>query len=168
MNIALYHFSEDPNIERFAPHRAPTSVQDEERVWAIDAWHAPMYYVPRDCPRACFWPGPQTSDEDRERWFGGIDARMVIAVEMGWLARIRSATLYRYAMPEETFALDNATAGHWDRSVIHDPASSCARWTDPSLRSRAGSKVCPYSCRCALQALTDELVDGELEIRDGF
>ena len=111
--MSLYHFSEDPNIERFAPHRAPTSVQDEELVWAIDEWHAPMYYVPRACPRACFWPGPQTSDEDRERWFGGIDARMVIAVETDWLERIRSATLYRYAIPEETFVLNDATAGHW-------------------------------------------------------
>jgi hypothetical protein len=72
-----------------------------------------MYYVPRDCPRACFWPGPQTSDADRERWFGGIAARMVIAVESTWLARIRSTTLYRYAMPEETFVLNDATAGHW-------------------------------------------------------
>ena len=56
--MALYHFSEDPNIERFEPHIAKTSaIQDEAFVWAIDDWHAPMYYAPRDCPRACFWAG---------------------------------------------------------------------------------------------------------------
>jgi hypothetical protein len=57
-------------------------------VWAIDAWHAPMYYTPRDCPRACFWAGPQTSAEDRERWLAPVHARMVIAIESGWLERL--------------------------------------------------------------------------------
>jgi len=111
--MALYHFSEDPDIASFAPHRARTSIVDDELVWAIDEWHAPMYYVPRQCPRACFWPGPHTSDADRERWFGGIGARMVIAVETDWLERIRATALYRYTMPEETFELNDATAGHW-------------------------------------------------------
>ncbi|MHB8576903.1 MAG: DUF6886 family protein, partial [Dehalococcoidia bacterium] len=72
--MALYHFSEDPSIRVFVPHRAKTSVVDEPLVWAIDDWHAPLYYVPRDCPRACFWPGPQTSPEDCERWFAHVDA----------------------------------------------------------------------------------------------
>ncbi len=63
-------------------------------MWVIDDWHAPMYYLPRDCPRACFWPGPQTMPGDRERWFSGVDARMVIAVESEWLSAIRSTTLY--------------------------------------------------------------------------
>ena len=72
-----------------------------------------MYYFPRDCPRACFWPGPQTTAEDRERWFGGIDAKMVIAVESAWLERIRSTKLYRYAVPDDGFELHDTTAGHW-------------------------------------------------------
>ena len=111
--MPLYHFSEDPNIRLFEPHVAPTSVESEPFVWAIDEWHAPMYYLPRDCPRACFWPGPQTTPGDRERWFGGIAARMVIAVETEWLPAIRSAALYRYTLPEATFRLNDATAGHW-------------------------------------------------------
>jgi hypothetical protein len=111
--VALYHFSEDPGIEIFRPHVAATSIRSEPFVWAIDEWHAPMYYVPRQCPRACFWPGPQTTDEDRERWFGGIDARMVIAVETAWLDKIRSTKLHRYTMPEASFRLNDATAGHW-------------------------------------------------------
>lgn len=82
-------------------------------VWAIDAWHAPMYCVPRDCPRACFWPGPKTSAEDRERWFGGIDAKMVIAIESAWLDRVRSTTLFRYTMPDATFVVNDDTAGHY-------------------------------------------------------
>jgi uncharacterized protein DUF6886 len=111
--MPLYHFSEDPTIREFVPHRAPTSIVDEALVWAIDEWHAPMYFFPRQCPRACFWPGPGTTDADRERWFGDSHARMVIAIESGWLERVRSTELYRYRMPEATFELADATAGHW-------------------------------------------------------
>lgn len=110
---ALYHFSEDPSIRVFEPHRAKTSSLDDTLVWAIDDWHAPMYYVPRDCPRACFWPGPETTAADRGRWFDGVEARMVIAIEAGWLERVRSVALYRYTMPEEAFELMDASAGHW-------------------------------------------------------
>jgi Family of unknown function (DUF6886) len=109
----LYHFSEDPTIPVFVPHRARTSDRSEELVWAIDDRHAPMYYVPRDCPRACFWPGPQTTAADRRRWFDYVDARMVIVVESGWLDRLRATSLYRYTMPATTFDLLDATAGHW-------------------------------------------------------
>ncbi len=118
--MSLYHFSEDPGISLFQPHRAPTSVVDEPLVWVIDEWHAPMYYLPRDCPRACFWPGPQTTHDDRERWFGGVEARLVIAVETRWLERIRSTQLYRYTLPEATFTQHDATAGHW---VSREPAA---------------------------------------------
>ncbi len=111
--MPLYHFSDRLDVAVFEPHVTPTSVRDEAYVWAIDDWHAPMYFVPRDCPRACFWPGSSTTAPDRERFFGGVNGRMVIAVESRWLDRIRGATLYRYRMPEEPFALIDATAGHW-------------------------------------------------------
>lgn len=109
----LYHFSEDPNIEVFVPHRAQTSVLASPLVWAIDEWHAPMYYVPRDCPRACFWPTAMTTPDDRDRWFGGVQARMVMVIESGWLDRVRNTSLSRYAMPADSFELHDETAGHW-------------------------------------------------------
>jgi hypothetical protein len=116
---ALYHFSEDPAIRTFVPHRARTSSLDEEYVWAIDDWHAPMYYFPRDCPRACFWPQPSTTSADHERWFAYVRARMVIAIEAGWLERIRTTALYRYTMPEDQFQLLDPIAGHWvSRQVV--------------------------------------------------
>ncbi len=121
--MKLYHFSEEDGITSFEPHVAKTSAQAEAYVWAIDEDHAPMYYVPRDCPRACFWPGVNTSDEDRERWFGGIEARMVIAVESGWLDRIRSTTLYRYEMPPASFRLLDENAGHWVSEQRLEPVS---------------------------------------------
>lgn len=109
----LFHFSEDPTIGRFEPRAPLARPHVEPLVWAIDEWHAAMYYVPRDCPRACFWPGSQTSQEDRERWFGGVDARLVIAIESAWLDRLRSTVLYRYTMPSGTFSLLDEIAGHW-------------------------------------------------------
>lgn len=122
--MALYHFSEDPDIRAFEPHIAPTSLnQDDALVWAIDEWHAPMYYVPRQCPRACFWPGERTTPDDRKRWFGGIDARMVIAVESKWLPAIRETTLYRYTMPDDTFRMNDATAGHYVSNETVEPLS---------------------------------------------
>lgn len=99
----LYHFSEEPGIARFEPRPPPSGGDLPDVVWAIGEEHAVMYYFPRDCPRACFWPGSRTSDEDRERWFGGGVARMIICVEAAWLDRIRTTTLYRYTMPPETF-----------------------------------------------------------------
>ena len=158
--VPLYHFSEDPDITSFAPHRATTSNVDEDLVWAIDEWHAPMYYVPRDCPRACFWPGPQTSDEDRERWFGGIDARLVIAVESGWLERLRATTLYRYTMPNATFALNDATAGHW---VSREPVAPLA--VEPVgdlLAALAGAGV-ELRVTPRLVALWRRVIDSTLE-----
>jgi hypothetical protein len=120
---ALFHFSEDPSIRIFVPHRAPTSNLDEEYVWAIDDWHAPMYYFPRDCPRACFWTGASTTPADRAHWFDCVMARMVIAVEAGWLERIRTTPLYRYTMPEDSFHLLDPTAGHWVARRVVTPLS---------------------------------------------
>jgi hypothetical protein len=82
-----------------------------------------MYYLPRDCPRACFWPGPQTTETDRERFFLGVSARMVIAVESRWLERIRTTELYRYAMPQATFERSDETAGHWTSREAVEPTS---------------------------------------------
>lgn len=113
MGERLFHFSEEGGIRRFEPRAPLARPEVEAMVWAIDEWHAPMYCVPRDCPRACFWAGAGTTEEDRERWLGGVEARMVIAIESGWLERVRATALYRYRMPAETFRLVDETAGHW-------------------------------------------------------
>lgn len=127
----LYHFSEEPNIARFEPRPPPSGQDISPCVWAIDDAHAVMYYFPRDCPRACFWAGDHTSDADRERWFGGIDARMIICIEAAWLDRIRATTLYRYIMPPETFrpARDDES-GHY---VSEDAVTPLAVGPIPDL-----------------------------------
>ena len=110
--MGLHHFSEDPGIAVFHPHVAKTSSVQEPLVWAIDDWHAPMYYVPRDCPRACFWAAERTTAGDREHWFHGLEPRFVMAVEATWVDRIRETVLYRYEMPPTTFASRLDESGH--------------------------------------------------------
>jgi hypothetical protein len=121
--VSLYHFSEDPGIEVFQPHVPEHRLEVEPLVYAIDEWHAPMYYFPRQCPRACYWPGPRTTDEDRARWFRGIDARMVITIESRWFTRVRDATLYRYTMPADTFEEHGDASGHWHSRETVTPLS---------------------------------------------
>jgi hypothetical protein len=71
-----------------------------------------MYYAPRECPRACFWAGDETTYEDRERWLHGLDPRFVMCIETGWLDRLRETELYRYVMPEAVF--ERGPGGtHW-------------------------------------------------------
>lgn len=106
----------------FHPHVAKTSViRDEAFVWAIDDWHAPMYCVPRDCPRACFWAGPNTTLEDRERWLNHLEPRFVMVVEASWLERIRNVRLYRYTMPEASFSPAGHDGGHYVSREMVNP-----------------------------------------------
>ena len=117
----LFHFSEDPSISVFVPHVAKTSIKKGSYVWAIDEWHAPMYLFPRDCPRACFWPDHTTSEADREQWFGGIAASMVIAIEAAWLERLRTVALYRYRFSPDAFTCIDPIAGHWVSTTTVTP-----------------------------------------------
>jgi hypothetical protein len=105
--LALYHFSEEATIARFVPREMATRPGERPRVWAIDAAHAPIYFLPRDCPRVCFWALPTTTPDDRSHFLGQTAARMVIAIESGWLDRVRTAQLYRYELPEATFVEDD-------------------------------------------------------------
>jgi hypothetical protein len=81
-----------------------------------------MYFVPRNCPRACFWADASTTADDRERWFDFVDARFVMAIESDWLDRVRSTRLYRYEMPDETFEPMDRNAGHFVSSQPVTPS----------------------------------------------
>ena len=101
--MPLYHFSEDPTIERFVPRPPLAHPEIEPLVWAIDEWHSAFYLVPRDCPRVCFWPHEHTTVADFERFYGYVPAHMVIAIEARWFERLRTTRIYRYVMPEAAF-----------------------------------------------------------------
>ena len=92
---AFWHVSEDATIERFVPL--------EELVWAIDTRHLPLYWFPRDCPRATFWATSETSDDDVERWLDGDRTRRVHVIESAWLERMRTTRVVAYRLPESGF-----------------------------------------------------------------
>ena len=92
---ALWHVSEETGIARFVPR--------DGLVWAIDTRHLPLYWFPRDCPRATFWARSDTSDDDVERWLDGDRTRRVHVIESAWLPRMRAARVVAYRLPEETF-----------------------------------------------------------------
>jgi hypothetical protein len=100
---ALWHVSEDTTLEVFLPHHRPLHANDEALVYAVDTWHMPLYWFPRDCPRASWWANDDTSDEDVDRWLDGDRARRASAIESAWLERMRNVHLYAYRLPEETF-----------------------------------------------------------------
>jgi hypothetical protein len=116
--MPLYHFSEDPNIKQFDP-RPPLAHPDSEPfVWAIDDWHSPLYFLPRDCPRACFWPLHTTTTEDLARFWSYTSCRMVIAVEWAWLPRIQNSSLYRYTFAEDSFVSVEDHGVHVSREPV--------------------------------------------------
>ena len=110
---ALWHVSEDVTIRRFEPHRAPTSAIDEPRVWAVDTRHLPLFWFPRDCPRATFWAGACTSGQDVERFLDGRPPARVHAIEGAWLERLRSARVVAYRLPPGAFEPDPDVGGYW-------------------------------------------------------
>ncbi len=117
----LWHASDDPNIEIFHPHRAPTAQLDDDLVWAVDDAHVPAYWFPRDCPRATFWIGPKTTPEDVAFLNGGT---RVHAIERDWWDRFRAARVHLYLMPPATFTVHAPEAGYY---VSRESVTSLAR-----------------------------------------
>ena len=109
---ALFHFSEDPAIERFVPHRPRTNPSHPPAVWAIDRNHAPLYWFPRDCPRVTAWPR-DASEQDAFREAFVTTAARVHAIELAWVERMRSARLYRYAFDPTDFVPWPVASGQW-------------------------------------------------------
>lgn len=110
---AVWHVSEDGTIRRFEPRANPEHDSPEPFVWGIDDAHVPAYWFPRDCPRGTFWALPTTSDDDVERFLTGDRSLRVHAIESGWLDAMRSARVFAYRLPPETFEPYGRAAGYW-------------------------------------------------------
>jgi hypothetical protein len=108
---ALWHVSENPSIERFAPHVSATAELDEPLVWAIDTRHLPLYWFPRDCPRGTLWATAETTSGDAERLLAG--SSRVHAIEAAWLDRMRTTDVFAYRLPENPFERHPEVGGYW-------------------------------------------------------
>ena len=117
--MKLFHFSEDPAIERFEPHVPATQPDAPPMVWAIDAEHAPTYWFPRNCPRAAFWPKEEPTPTQLAL-LGGR-RRRVHAIEWAWLERMRTCALYAYELDPEPFQRRPQSGGAWTSTVAVEP-----------------------------------------------
>lgn len=118
---ALWHVSENAEIERFTPRADETHDSPEPLVWAIDDEHVPAYWFPRDCPRGTFWAVESTSDVDVERFLCGDRLRRVHAVEGAWLPQLRDARVFAYRLPAASFERYERAAGYWVSRAAVEP-----------------------------------------------
>lgn len=109
----LFHFSESPSIRLFEPHVAPTAKEQEPFVWAIDEAHAPSFWFPRHCPRACCWADDTPISDAGRNLLGLGGATRLHAVESCWFERLRNCRLYAYHLPAEPFRSHLEDAGYW-------------------------------------------------------
>jgi hypothetical protein len=136
--FALWHFSEDPSLARFRPRAPAAHPEAQPLVWAVDTRHAPMFWFPRDCPRGCIWPGPATTPQDRERFFGQSAASRVHVIESGWLSRMQGSRLYAYRLPAAAFR-PHEVGGYW---VAGEPVDAIGQVViDDLLGRHAGAGI---------------------------
>jgi hypothetical protein len=107
----LFHFSELGSIETFDPKPADVPSRRDSGyewlngplVWATDEEHQAAYLFPRDCPRVLVWQTSETTQCDKDLWWGDRECSMIAHVEWEWLNRIREGSIYRYLFPPESF-----------------------------------------------------------------
>ena len=144
----LFHISEESDIARFEPRASEYATGLV--VWAIDEGRLCNYLVPRDCPRVTYYAGADTTATDVDRFLGSSPA--VVAIESGWLERVRSTWLYCYHMPTETFECLDACAGYYvSRVPVIPHASRSFRTQSPSYWGVGSScELFRISGRCAM------------------
>ncbi len=125
MTEDLFHISNNPDIRVFEPRhcRNPLTGKEEDLVWAIDAAHVKNYLLPRDCPRVTYSRMRDTTARDIERLMCGTTAESVIAIETGWLDRIRNEAVYVYIFDSLGFELIDEAAGYHVSKIAVEPKS---------------------------------------------
>ncbi len=124
-NKRLYHVSEEEGIQIFKPKPSPSFFEDitGDVVFAISETLLHNYLLPRDCPRVTFYAGKNTSQIDKELFFGRTTADFIIAVESGWWRTIQQTKLYCYEFPSQSFRLLDECAGYYISDVPVQPIS---------------------------------------------
>ena len=172
---ALWHVSEEPGITRFEPRHgtatgllrgqdgsiapAPNADTAEPLVWAVDTRHVPLFWFPRDCPRATFWARPETSGPDVEVFLDGDRSGRVHAIESAWLERMRAARVYAYRLPEATFRPHATVGGYWvsassvEPTQVVDLGDLLARHADAAIELRVVPSLWPLWDRVVASTL---------------
>lgn len=155
---AVFHFSENPTIRRFTPHVPLSNPSHPPAVWAIDAAHAPLYWFPRDCPRASVW-ARTASECERLRELFGTEADRICATESGWFGRMRSVELYRYTFDVDDFVPWPEADGQYICDHVVEPVAIDLLDDLLALHIDAGVEL-RFTPR--LGALTDQILASKL------
>ena len=121
--MRLFHVSEDPDITVFHP-RLPTRRDLDPSVglvWAIDEAHLPNFLTPRDCPRVTFHIRPETTEDDRRRFFSSDTVHHAVIIEHDWFDRMRTTTLYLYEFDPSDFVMQDEIAGYYIAATAQTP-----------------------------------------------
>ena len=118
----LLHFSEDPDIAVFRPHVPASSPDNPPLVWTVDEEHAPGFWFPRQCPRACCWSIGKPLTEIGLTLLG--TGTRLHAIESGWLERMRTTKVYVYRFDPKPFSIHMVPeAGYWATNETVRPLS---------------------------------------------
>lgn len=117
---AVYHFSEDSTLRRFAPQVAPSNPSHPPAVWAIDDEHAPLYWFPRAVPRISVWAYDGEQQRRLTERFE-TEAHRICAAEQHRLDEIRAARIYRYTFDASQFAPWEQADGQYVTSEVVYP-----------------------------------------------
>jgi hypothetical protein len=107
----LFHFSEEADIEVFEPRAPLARPEVTPMVWAVDSWHAPHFYLPRDCPRVCFWSAGSHTKDEADILLAGSER--VVAIEPSWRKLLGTTKVYRYVFEPSGFELLDVDAGYY-------------------------------------------------------
>lgn len=118
----VFHYSEDGNLRRFAPHVPPSNPSQRPAVWTIDAAHSPLYWFPRDCPRISVWAYDDAQQTLLSELFD-TEAKRICAAETGWVQRIASAHVYRYTFDAAHFSPWEEADGQYISTEVEFPTN---------------------------------------------
>jgi len=135
---AVYHFSEDSTLRRFAPHVPPSNPSHPPAVWAIDADHAPLYWFPRDVPRISVWAYDDEQQAILTERFG-TESHRICAAELRCLDQIRSTHVYRYTFDAAEFVPWDQADGQYVAADVVYPTE--IEVVDDLLRAHAEAGV---------------------------
>jgi hypothetical protein len=152
----IWHVSETAGIARFEPR---ADAEGRNRVWAIGESRLHNYLLPRDCPRVTFHATATTSPADRARFFSVSATESVVAIERGWLERVRATRLYLYEFARDGFELTDAIAAYWTSERSATPIG-CTVVDDPL--AELGTRAVELRALSSLWPLRDAVVASTL------
>lgn len=123
--MRLFHVSEEPDIKVFEPRKPIRTDLDQSigLVWAIDERRLPNFLTPRNCPRVCYHPSHNTTEQDFDSLFSSITTPYVVALEAQWQAAMESTRLYLYEFSTDDFELQDDIAGYYVAQKTQVPIS---------------------------------------------